>query len=124
MTRSNKFTLLPDFCRKIPFGLSISRSGTQWYVAIAIRVETDAPRTRVPDTFNGTGIDRGVADPCATAQGEMLGDIVETGRMLERESRLGRDLARCRPGSANRIKAKRRLANHKAKMARAPLERH
>lgn len=50
--------------------------------------------------------------------GEMLGHTIETGRMLEREKRLRRDIARRIPGSVNRRKAKRKLADHKAKMAR------
>lgn len=98
--------------------VTISRSGTQWHASILTRVEVGTPRERVPTASNGTGLDRGVHVPCATAKGEMLGHIVETGRMLERERRLRRALARCTPGSSNRQKAKRRLADHRSKMAR------
>jgi len=109
------------FHRKIKGDLrsiTISRSGTQWYASILMGVEVGEPRPREPSAFNSTGLDRGVHVPCATAQGQMLGYIIETGRMMEREKRLRRAIARCIPGSANRRKAKRKLANHKAKMAR------
>jgi len=98
--------------------VTISRSGTHWYASILTGVEVGAPRPKVPTVFNGTGLDRGVHIPCATAQGEMLGSISGTSRKMERERRLNRDVSRCKKGSSNRLKAKKRLADHKAKMAR------
>ena len=109
------------FHRKIPGALrsvTISRSGTHWYAAILVRVKVKAPEPLPLDTSRITSLDRGVSVPAATAQGEMLGHIIETARMREREKRLRRALARCAPGSANRRKAKKALANHRAKMAR------
>ena len=64
------------------------------------------------------GVDRGVAVPFMTSDGIALGRETESERMRLRERRLAQALARKQTGSSNRGKARKRLAAHKARMAR------
>lgn len=98
--------------------ITIIRDGSHWYASIIavreakVRVKTVVREERV------AGLDRGVRHPVALSSGELLGALVEGPREMERLRRLQRAVSRKVRGSANRAKAIRRLAEHKAKMAR------
>ncbi len=73
-----------------------------------------APVSIVPDIPKGSG---GEAAPAAIAS-QMLGEAIEDDRARRQTKRLAKRLARKKKGSKNRLKASRRLASHKARLAR------
>jgi putative transposase len=98
--------------------ITIIRDGSHWYASIiAERVAKVRTKSAVQED-RVAGLDRGVRHPVALSSGELLGSLVEGPREMERLRRLQRDVSRKKKGSVNRAKAIRRLAEHKAKMAR------
>jgi putative transposase len=79
----------------------------RWYVSFAVDTVLPEP---LPATGRAVGVDLGVQDFAVTSDGERIANP----RLLERKARnlarYQRRLARCRNGSANRAKAKARVA--------------
>jgi len=99
--------------------VTIAREGTQWYASISVSVRVRRPQADTGFTAGDVvGIDRGVAVPVATSEGETLGSPVTTARDRRKQSRLQRTLARTRRGSRRRQKALLRLRAHQARMSR------
>lgn len=101
--------------------VTISRDGGHWFASVLVKVRHKAPATVTNQPIEANdviGIDRGVAVPFALSNGEMLGNKTEGKRQIERQKRLQRAVSRRKRGSANRAKACRALAAHKAKVAR------
>ena len=126
--------------------VTIIRDGLHWYASIAVgfrkKKRKDAVRDRIAvgEALRIQGIDRGVAVPVACAEPvvfvpdapkgggseaapaamatQLLGAAVEDEAARRRTKRLARDLSRKKRGSQNRLKAKKRLASHKARLAR------
>jgi putative transposase len=90
----------------------------QWYASVLTEREVHVrPRTEFRED-RLVGADRGVKKLVALSDGSFAGKATEGPRQRERQTRLARDVARARRGSKNHAKAVRRLAAHKAKMAR------
>ena len=126
--------------------VTIIRDGLHWYASIAVgfrkKKRKDAVRDRLlaGDPLRVQGIDRGVAVPVASAApvslvpdspkgsgskaapaaivAQLLGAAVETEAERRKTKRLAKRLSRKKKGSKNRLKAKKRLASHKARLAR------
>ena len=98
--------------------IAITRDGDHWYASVLTEREVSVSPKVSAREDRIVGIDRGVTHPVALSSGALLGRAVEGPRQRERQRRLARDVARAKRGSKNRAKAVRRLATHKAKMAR------
>ncbi|MCA3266823.1 MAG: transposase, partial [Azospirillum sp.] len=97
--------------------LTISREGNAWYASFSIEVR-ERRKPVHPRRESAVAVDRGVAFPFVLSTGEALGAQTEGPREMLRLRRLHQALARKRRGSNNRRKAIKRIAAHKAKMAR------
>ncbi|MFC5745150.1 RNA-guided endonuclease InsQ/TnpB family protein [Actinomadura rugatobispora] len=97
----------------------ISREGDgRWYVTFA--VDTDAPRP-LAETGHAIGIDLGVKEFAVTSDGERIANPRHLERKARNLARYQRRMARCLRGSANRRKAKGKVAraHRKVRNARA-----
>jgi putative transposase len=97
--------------------LTISREGNAWYASFSIET-LERRKPLHPHRESPVAVDRGVSTPFMTSSGEALGQTTEGPRERLRLRRLQQTLARKRRGSNNRRKAIKRIAAHKAKMAR------
>ncbi len=97
--------------------VTIIRNGRHWYACLSTLREVPGrkPKTR---KLRVTGLDRGVTNPIVTSDGSFLGAATETAAERRKTERLAQSVSRKKKGSANRMKAVLRLAQHKAKMAR------
>jgi putative transposase len=88
----------------------------RWYVTFAIDTEIPEP---LPEAGRAVGIDLGVQDFAVTSDGQKIANP----RLLERKARnlarYQRRLARCQSGSANRAKAKTKVARAHGKVRNA-----
>lgn len=88
-----------------PLSCTIKRDGKGWVALLACEVEAEA----LPATGRAVGIDLGITSFIATSDGEAVPGF-RAGRRAQAElRRRSRALARCKRGSANRQKVKRRL---------------
>ena len=95
--------------------LTLTRTAGIWYVSILCDVEIKDPTVPVGKPIGG---DRGVAVPFMGSNGYQPPIPTPTDAQKRRKRRLKKALSRCKPGSNNRRKAKRRLARHEAKETR------
>lgn len=105
--------------RNLPVGAKVraavlSRSANQWFVCfqIALPYQEVQPRDGA-----SVGIDVGLTSLVATSDGEVVETPQWTKLAAKKQRRLQRALARCKQGSRRRLKAKQRLARHKAHIA-------
>ena len=98
--------------------ITITRDGVHWYASVLTEHEVSVTPKTALRSDRVVGIDRGVTHPVALSSGALLGRGIEGPGQRRRQRRLARDVARAQRGSKNRMKAVRRLAAHKAKMAR------
>jgi len=97
--------------------ITIIRNGRHWYACLTSMREVPdrKPKAR---RLRAVGIDRGVTSPVVTSDAIFLGSATEAEAERNKAARLAQAVARKKKGSANRLKAVQRLAQHKAKMAR------
>jgi putative transposase len=94
--------------------VTVSRRADRWFAAILVET-TDLPHAR---KANGTvGVDLGVKALATLSTGEVVAGPKPHGALLKRLRRLSRSLSRKKKGSANRRKAKDRLARLHARIA-------
>jgi putative transposase len=88
--------------------VTISRKAAHWYVSITV----DSPDLLLPpaDNQGAVGVDLGVSRLAILSTGESVDGPKALRSLLGRLRRLSRDLARKAKGSANRSKAKMKLA--------------
>jgi putative transposase len=87
-----------------------------WYVTIA--VDTDDPEPQ-PDTGHEVGVDLGVKDFLVTSDGDRIPNPSPFERKARNLARYQRRMARCQRGSANRRKAKTKIARAHRKVRNA-----
>jgi putative transposase len=92
----------------------LSRSANQWFVCFQITLPDHAVQ---PHDGASVGIDVGLTSLVATSDGDVVKTPQWTKHAAKKQRRLQRALARCKPGSRRRLKAKQRLARHKAHIA-------
>jgi putative transposase len=90
----------------------------RWYLTFA--TDNDAAQL-LPKTGRAVGVDLGIRDFAVTSGGERTGNPRHLERRARNLARHQRRMARCRNGSANRAKAKAKIAraHRKARTARA-----
>lgn len=131
--------------------VTIIRDGLRWYASIAVgfrkrrRRDAVAEKIRAGGPVVAIGMDRNVGEPVALSapvalvpdpapgdgakprpaaiETRFLGGATETSGERRKTKRLQRRLARKARGSKNRLKAKRALAAHKAKLLRRRKDR-
>jgi putative transposase len=93
-------------------------SDGRWYVTFTI--DTNAPEP-LADTGHAIGVDLGVTHFATTSDGDKIANPRHLQRKARNLARYQRRLARCQPGSANRAKAKLKVAcaHRKVRHARA-----
>jgi putative transposase len=79
----------------------------RWYVTFMI--DSDDPE-RLPGTGQAVGVDLGVKDFAVTSDGEKIANRRHLERKARNLARYQRRMARCWPGSANRARAKAKIA--------------
>ena len=92
----------------------LSRSANQWFVCFQIALPDQAIQ---PRDGASVGIDVGLTSLVATSDGDVVKTPQWTKHAAKKQRRLQRALARCKQGSRRRLKAKQRLARHKAHIA-------
>ncbi|WP_084401395.1 RNA-guided endonuclease InsQ/TnpB family protein [Lentzea albidocapillata] len=88
----------------------------RWYVTFAVDAETPAPAEPVS---HGVGVDLGLTNFLVTSDNERIAAPQHLARKARNLARYQRRLARCRPGSSNRLKAKVRVARAHRKIRHA-----
>jgi putative transposase len=102
-----------------PSTVTVSRDPCgRWYVAFAVEVPDPDP---LPATGRPVEVDLGVKDFAVTSDGQRIANPRHLERRALNLARYQRRLARCQPGSANRAKAKAKVAraHRKVRAARA-----
>jgi putative transposase len=102
-----------------PSTVTVSRDPCgRWYVSLAVDVPGPEP---LPATGRAAGVDLGVKDFAVTSGGRRIANPRHLERRARNLARYQRRLARCQPGSANRGKAKAKVAraHRKVRAARA-----
>lgn len=94
---------------------TISRVADRWFVSIA--VDTEDPPKRRAENQGAVGVDLGVSALATLSTGERIPGPKPHKALLDRLRRLSRSLSRKQKGSANRRKARARLARLHARMA-------
>jgi putative transposase len=79
----------------------------RWYVTFAIDAAAPEP---LPETRHAVGVDLGVKDFAVTSGGGKIANPRHLDRKARNLARYQRRLARCQPGSANREKARLKVA--------------
>ena len=87
-----------------------------WYVTFAIDSEAYEP---LPETSRAVGVDLGVRDFAVTSEGQRIANPRHLQRKARNLGRHQRRLARCRNESANRAKAKAKIAGAHRKVRNA-----
>ena len=91
-----------------PTTVTVSRDPCgRWYVSFAVEV---ADPEQSPATGDVAGVDLGIKDFAVTSDGEKIPNPRKLARRACALARYQRRLARCQNGSANRIKAKAKVA--------------
>jgi putative transposase len=102
-----------------PSTVTVSRDPCgRWYVSLAVEVPAPDP---LPATDQAIGIDLGVKDFAVTSDEQRIPNPKYLERRARSLARYQRRMARCQPGSANRAKAKAKVAraHRKVRAARA-----
>ena len=95
--------------------ITVSREGKHWFASVLAEVEREDPEAvRGP----AIGVDLGVAKAITTSTGEVLAVLGMTRTEERKKARLQRSLAHKQKGSRNRFKARKRLAEFHARIAR------
>jgi putative transposase len=94
---------------------TISRTAEQWFVSIT--VDTDSNRLPLAENQGTVGVDLGVSALATLSTGEKVVGAKPHNALLSRLKRLSRSLSRKVKGSANRHKAKEKLAKLHARIA-------
>lgn len=95
--------------------ITVSREGKHWFASVLCEIEMDEPK---PIQAPAVGVDLGVARAMTTSTGEVLAVLGMTKSEEQRKARLQRSLTRKQKGSKNRAKARKRLAEFQASIAR------
>lgn len=95
---------------------TVSRVADRWFVSIAVEMP-DSLRQQEAENQGGVGIDLGVSALATLSTGEVIPGPKPLKALLGRLRRLSRSLARKKGGSANRQKAKEKLAKLQARIA-------
>ena len=95
--------------------ITVSREGKHWFISVLCESEVAKPR---PIQAPGVGVDLGVAQAITLSTGEVLAVLGRTQAEERRLARLQRGLQRKKKGSRNRSKARIRLAEFQARIAR------
>jgi putative transposase len=100
-----------------PSTVTVSRDlAGRWFVVLHVDVAQPAP---LPATGSRVGVDLGLKDFAVLSTGERIPHPRHMDQHERRLKRYQRRLARCRKGSANRTKAKLRVARQHARVADA-----
>jgi putative transposase len=102
-----------------PTTVTVSRDPCgRWYVAFAVDVSDPGP---LPATGRAVGMDLGVKDFAVTSDEERIANPKHLEQRARNLARYQRRMARCQQGSANRVKAKAKVAraHRKVRAARA-----
>jgi putative transposase len=102
-----------------PSTVTVSRDPDgRWYVSLFAEVPEP---TQLPPTGSTVGVDLGIADFAVLSIGQRIANPRHLPRKARNLARYQRRLARCRPGSNNRAKAKAKVAraHRKVRCARA-----
>ena len=108
-----------DVTRLDPATVTVSRDPCgRWYVSFAVEVADPA---RLPAAGAVAGVDLGMKDFAVTSDGEHIANPRKLARRDRNLARYQRRLARCRQGSANRGKARAKVAraHRKVRASRA-----
>lgn len=98
-----------------PKSVTVSREGKHWFISVLCESEVAEPR---PNLAPGVGVDLGVAQAITLSTGEVLAVLGRPRGEERRLARLQRALQRKKRGSRNRSKARTRLAEFQARIAR------
>jgi putative transposase len=79
----------------------------RWYVTFTLDTSDPEP---LPETGHAVGVDLGVKDFAVTSGGARIANPRHLERRARALARYQRRMARCQPGSANRVKAKAKVA--------------
>jgi putative transposase len=100
-----------------PTTVTVSRDPCgRWYVSLAVDVPDPDP---LPATGQAAGVDLGVKDFVVTSDEQRIPNPRHLERRTRNLARYQRRLARCQPGSANRAKAKGKVARAHRKVRAA-----
>ena len=95
---------------------TISRVANRWFVSITVDTEDNSHLPRA-ENQGAAGVDLGVSALATLSTGEIIVGPKPHKALLSRLKRLSRSLSRKQKGSANRVKAKIKLAKLHARMA-------
>ncbi|MEU7475129.1 RNA-guided endonuclease TnpB family protein [Lentzea sp. NPDC042327] len=103
-----------DLATLDPTTVVVSRdSDDRWYVTFAVEADVRAP---VASTVCEVGVDLGVTNFLVTSDGERIANPRHFAHKARNLARYQRRMARCRPGSNNRRKAKVKVARAHGKV--------
>jgi putative transposase len=88
----------------------------RWYVSFAVEVPDPDP---LPATGRVAGVDLGITDFAVTSDGQRIANPRHLERRARNLARYQQRMARCRPGSANRAKARAKAARAHRKVRAA-----
>ena len=95
---------------------TVSRVADRWFVSIAVDTK-DSPHLPKAENQGAVGVDLGIAALATLSTGEAIAGPKPHKALLARLQRLSRSLSRKQKGSANRKKAKAKLARLHARIA-------
>ncbi|MDD2730191.1 RNA-guided endonuclease TnpB family protein [Malikia sp.] len=95
---------------------TVSRVADRWYVSFAVDTQDDSPLPQA-ENQGAVGVDLGVKALATLSTGETIPGPKPHQALLDRLRRLSRSLSRKHKGSANRKKARARLAKLHARIA-------
>ena len=95
---------------------TISRVANRWFVSITVDTEDNSHLPRA-ENQGAAGVDLGVSALATLSTGEIISGPKPHKALLSRLKRLSRSLSRKQKGSANRVKAKIKLAKLHARIA-------
>lgn len=95
---------------------TVSRVADRWFVSITVETTDDSPLPKA-ENQGAVGVDLGVSELATLSTGEKIAGPKPHKALLARLRRLSRSLSRKQKGSANRRKAKAKLARLHARIA-------
>ncbi|HEU5391188.1 MAG TPA: RNA-guided endonuclease TnpB family protein [Streptosporangiaceae bacterium] len=100
-----------------PTTVTVSRDPCgRWYVAFAVDISSPEP---LPATGRTAGVDLGIRDFAVTSDGQRIANPKHLERRARNLARYQRRMTRCHPGSANRAKARAKVARAHRKVRAA-----